>query len=85
MDYLDLMSSEAEVNELITFLEEEEVLKAELNRVAMQLAIANVISGSNTSIKDLFDSSKKENEVKEITPEEKQALFEKAEKLFKQK
>ena len=83
LEYLDLMESEAEVNELIVFLEEEEVMKAELNRVAMQLAIANVISGSNTSIKDLFDESKQEK-TPEMTEEEQQELFEKARMLYKQ-
>lgn len=81
--YLDYFDDFTDLYELVDFLEKEELNKYELYKIATQMAIVNSLSeDSNLSMLDALNKVDYNDNVKEISEEERNEVFEKAKKLF---
>lgn len=81
--YLDYFDDFTDLYELVDYLEKEEINKYELYKIATQMAIVNSLSeDSNLSMLDALNKVDAENNIKEISEEERNEVFEKAKKLF---
>ena len=81
--YLDYFDDFTDLYELVDYLEREEINKYELYKIATQMAIVNSLSeDSNLSMLDALNKVDDKKNIKEISEEERNEVFEKAKKLF---
>lgn len=81
--YLDYFDDFTDLYELVDYLENEEINRYELYKIATQMAIVNSLSeDSNLSMLDALNNVEDENTIKEISEEERNEVFNKAKKLF---
>lgn len=81
--YLDYFDDFTDLYELVDYLEREEINRYELYKIATQMAIVNSLSeDSNLSMLDALNKVDDKNNIKEISEEERNEVFEKAKKLF---
>lgn len=81
--YLDYFDDFTDLYELVDYLENEEINRYELYKIATQMAIVNSLSeDSNLSMLDALNNVDDENTIKEISEEERNEVFKKAKELF---